>query len=189
MGTSASHPSPSTINWHAVARGYERDDIPVERIAQELWRAAQSEPNANWSALLSSPIIATCFDIAVHGDDPVTAVRSATREIVRTRQSSIAADIAKHAVLRSVGATNRAETFVGTLFSEASNYLVSRDLSSYVGPTFRNQTVAQAIQFKKELSGRVAEVVRQAAPVPSTRDPQAWQAYVHRVAVELAGRT
>ena len=55
MGTSVSQASPSTTNWLAVALAYVHDAIPVDRLVQELWRAAQSEPAADWGALLSEP--------------------------------------------------------------------------------------------------------------------------------------
>ena len=38
MGTSVSHRSPDTHNWRAVAASYLSENIPVERINQEIWR-------------------------------------------------------------------------------------------------------------------------------------------------------
>src|SRR5947207_5805508 len=111
MGTSVSQASPSTTNWLAVALAYVHDAIPVDRLVQELWRAAQSEPAADWGALLSEPIIAACKDIAVRSENPARAGSLAAREIVRRHASSLAADIAQRAVVQSYATEDRAQGF------------------------------------------------------------------------------
>ncbi len=45
MGTSVSRPSPNTHNWRAVAAIYQSEDFTVERINQEIWRAATNQPS------------------------------------------------------------------------------------------------------------------------------------------------
>jgi hypothetical protein len=73
------------------------------------------------------------------------------------------------------------------LFSEASNYLVSRDLPGFVGSNGRAQTVGQAVELKAAVRSRVEAVVEE-VPRPPTGAGQEWSAYVSAVVQRLAGR-
>ena len=170
MGTSVSQGSPRTASWSAVAAGYRDSSIPIRRVVTEIWRAAQSEADANWRSLISSPIVAACLEIAVESANPGTALTSAAREIARTRQSSLAAELAKRAIVQSFAAIDRAQqAFAESMFVETTDYLVARDLPEYVGESGRNQTVGEAIEFKNRVRETVAEVVRSGdSPVPQT---------------------
>jgi hypothetical protein len=152
MGTSISQRSPATPSWHAVTAAYNSDVIPIPRIVQELWRAATNQPTGNLAADLGAPIIARCFAIALNAPSREEALFSAGREVALSGQASLAADLAQRAVVLSFRpGEDRASAFVQSLFSEARSYLVSRDLSGYVGMSERLHTVSDAIAFKNEI--------------------------------------
>lgn len=187
MGTSISHPSPTNIpNWDAVALAYDNDAIPIERLVRELWRAAQSEQIADWHDLLSAPIIATCKDIALQGLTPTQAGSQAAREIVRQRAGSLAGDIAQRAVIQSFSYDDRAQGFVQALFVGVSDYLVSRDVSGYVGATDRTSTAASLIRFKAAIRERVVEVVQQVGRPPAPTANSEWPSFIAAAVARLA---
>jgi hypothetical protein len=188
MGTSVSHPSPATRNWAAVAAAYRRPDVPEERVVQEVWRAAQSDPDANWADLLSAPIVPACLEIALASGSPAAAVRDTAREIARTGQSSIAADIAKRAVVRSFGADDRRQAFVAAVFGEATSYLVSRDLPDHIGDAGRNRTVGEGVAFKEGLRARAERAVRELPAPAAARQGDAWPRFVGEAVRALAGQ-
>lgn len=53
MGTSVSRRSPETPSWRAVRATYQTD-LPIERVAREVWRAASTDPSAAWVDRLGS---------------------------------------------------------------------------------------------------------------------------------------
>jgi hypothetical protein len=114
---------------------------------------------------------------------PEEALRAASRHISQERVSSLAADIAKRAVVRSFSHEDRASGFARELLVETSNYLVSRDLSGSISPNSRNNSVSQAIAFKEQISQRVSDAVREAGS-PGT-EPAAWTAFLHRAIEQL----
>lgn len=187
MGTSLSQGSPGTTNWNAVAATYRSEAVPVDRVVQEVWRAAQSEIETDWQALLGAPIIATCLDIAVRSETPSQALTVASREIARARESSLATEVAKRAIVQSFAGEDRPLRFVQALFAEASNYLVSRDLPAYVGSAGRNRTIEDAIHFKDLVRQRVMDVVGTDVP-PGDPTIQRWPEFVMTTARRLAGR-
>ena len=195
MGTSASQSSPrsgrSATNWAAVAAGYRSPNVPIDRVIQEVWRAAQSEPTTNWRALLKSPGVALCLDASALGGTREQALSSVTREISRSHQSSVAADVAKRALVQGFSLSDDPRHgFAQALFSEVTNYLVSRDLSGHVGETFRNQRVSEAMEFKQRIRGQVREQVARLINeqgLPSRGDRQAWERFVDSAVTMLSG--
>lgn len=187
MGTSISQSSPTTTNWAAVGAAYDNDAVPVERLVQELWRAAQGVDAADWRALLAEPVIAACKDIAIQSETPASAGAGAAREIVRRRASSLAATIAQRAVVQSFAAADRAQGFAQSLFVGVSDYLVSRDLSGRVGATERTRTIADLMHFKAAIRERVAEVVRRAGVPPQLGADEDWRTFVATTIEQLAG--
>ena len=174
--------------WRAVQAGYRDPTVGVPRVVRELWRAAQSEVDANWRTLLSAPVIATCLRIAVTADSPARAASLASHEIAQSRQSSLAAEIARRAVVQSFGSADRANRFAEAVFSEASNYLVSRDLSGFVGRNARNRTVGDAIAFKQQIRRHVADVVRGSDLPRAAAGADQWAQFVGAAVDRLAQR-
>jgi hypothetical protein len=189
MGTSTSQRSPSTPNWHAVATAYTSSTIPVPRVVQELWRAATNQPTGDLASDLGTPIVAQCLTIALGAASREEALYSASREVARSGQASLAADIAQRAMAQSFrSGEDRTSTFVQSLFAEAGNYLVSRDLPGYVGVGERLHTISDAIAFKNEVRQQIIETVR-SVPTPAgiVSQPSVWTDYVARVVSRLTG--
>ena len=133
MGTSASQASPrsgpSATSWAAVAAGYRSPEVPIDRVVKEIWRAAQSGEEANWRVLLKSAGVRLCFDTASTAESPEQALATATREISRSRQSSIAVDVAKRALVQGFSVSGDVRRgFVEALFGQVTSYLISEIL-------------------------------------------------------------
>lgn len=191
MGTSVSQRSPSTPNWDAALIAYETDVIPLDRAVQEIWRAATNQPEGNLGVDLGSPIVAECLRIAESANSRGQAVQEARRAIALSGQTSLAADIAQRAVAQTFARPqDRTVAFAASLFAEAGNYLVSRDLPGYIGPEGRAKTVSQAIGLKSAVQERIIAVVNQ-TPRPSglSSSPALWRTFVNDVVTRLAGRS
>jgi hypothetical protein len=190
MGTSINQRSPVTPNWNAVTAAYNSSTISIPRIVQELWRAATHQPTGNLAADLGAPIIAQCLAIALSTPSRQEALQRASREVALSGQASLAADIAQRAVAQSFRpGEDRAGAFVQSLFAEAGNYLVSRDLPGYVGVSERLHTVSDAIGFKNEIRQQIIDTVR-TVPTPASlaTQPSAWEEHVANVVTRLMGR-
>jgi hypothetical protein len=82
-------------------------------------------------------------------DSPSEALRAASEEIARRRWSSLGTEIAKRALVQSFAQDDRSSAFIRSLLSEATAYLVSRDLPSFVGEgTEHLATITDAARFK-----------------------------------------
>lgn len=190
MGTSSSHRSPSTANWNAVAAGYMHESIPVERLTQELWRAATNQPLGDLTEDLSAPIISACLQIALDSDEPTAAVMEARNAIAHSGEVTIATDFAQRAIVQSLRADEeRTLAFVQALISEASNYLVSRDLSGYLGLGQRINNISDSIDLKISIQESMKKLVGK-IPIPKdlVKTPDNWKIFINRVINEIAGR-
>jgi len=189
MGTSVSHPSPRTPGWNAVAASYSTEAIAVQRVAQELWRAAASQPEASLTADLGHPLVSKLGEIAISVNDRMEAVQAGRRLVAAAGETSLAIDIAHRALsLSFTKAGDRSQSFAQALFAQAANYLVSRDLAGFVGRTGRIHNVSEAIALKAALADLAAATVR-TVPLSSSvfRDASSWRAYVHAVVARLVG--
>jgi hypothetical protein len=184
MGTSVNQASPRTRNWEAAQSTYKSDAFPVERVLQEVWRAATNQPEGDLAAQLAAPIVSRLRDIALQGATPVEVATAVNREIAQSRQASLGVEIARRAAVQCLGAENRAQAFNERVFAEASNYLVSRDLPGFVGANFRNQTVADSHQFKQSVLDAAARTAREVS-APRAATPDAWRRYAAAVVDRL----
>jgi hypothetical protein len=190
MGTSISHRSPSTPNWHAAISTYGTEAFTVDRVVKEIWRAATNQPIGDLKSDLAAPIISQCLGAALNAESPEQAYHNTSRMIALSGFSTLATDIAKRAVVSSFLKTeNRNANFVKSLFSEAVNYLISRDLPSYVGTGDRIKNVSATMDFKKQVKNEVETIVGR-HPIPNglERDAEAWKTYVERTISSLAGK-
>jgi len=180
MGTSVSHHSPDTHNWRAVAASYLSENVPVDRISQEVWRAATNQPFGNLPLSLADPIIARCLGTAIVSSSPQEAIRNVSRLIAESGEASLATDIARRAAIASFAEPgNRRMNFVRALFSEAVDYLVSRDLSGYVGKGDRIKDVSSSITFKAHIKKQVESII-DSNPAPENIEASSdkWKTYV-----------
>ena len=189
MGTSISQASPTTANWRAANTAYTSDALPVDRVAQEVWRAATNQPIGDLAVDLASPIIAQCAQIARDAASGTEAIASIRQSIMTAGDTSLAADIAQRAAVRCIAVGgDRIEGFVKSLFSEASNYLVARDLPGFVGRGQRTRAVSDARQFKSDVCRVVGQVVQTVARPPGAEhSPASWNTYVATVVKTLTG--
>jgi hypothetical protein len=187
MGTSVNQASPDTLNWRAVQASYTDDDVEVDRVVQELWRAATNQPDADFAIMLSNPIVARLRAIALKGGTPLVVASEGNRAIAESKQASLVTDIALRAAVQAASTPHPAQSFSERVFAEACNYLVSRDLPGYVGKVERSRTIPDLVQFKQSIIDVTTTAVRKAG-VPSRSTAQAWQKHVQHVIAALQKR-
>ncbi len=193
MGTSVSQRSPRSgrtgVNWSAVSVAYRSDNIPIERVVKEVWRAAQSDAESSWANLLQASAVLGCRDISIESGSAQEAMSAAVQMIARDGSSSIAADIAKRAIVQSFGSESREIGFAESLFAEATNYLVSRDLAGLVGTSDRTGSVTSASEFKRQIVQSVRDQVNtlvQGGVAPARQDMAAWRGFVRETIESLS---
>jgi hypothetical protein len=190
MGSSVNQRSSPTPNWRAASAAYTAPNIPIERIAQEVWHAAKNQPGENLPLLLRAGIIATCAETVASSNSPQQALATIRRQIALSGQASIAGDVAQRAVAGFQPTGDRLTAFAERLFFEASNYLVSRDLPGFVGSSPRIPNVSAAARLKSEVCNHVAAIVRSLpCPPEAVSSAPAWGTYVDKVVNTLSGGT
>lgn len=190
MGTSVSQRSPDTHNWRAVSASYLSDNFTVERINQEIWRAATNQPTGNLPMSMSEPIIAECLATVMDSSSAEEAARNITRLIAVSGETNLASDIARRAAVTSfLEPGNRRTNFIRSLFSEAVDYLVSRDLSGYVGQGDRIRDVSSSIVFKNDIK-RVVERIIDENPAQGNIETNVenWKTYIISQITNLTNR-
>lgn len=185
MGTSVSQGSPATVPWKMVNAAYRNDNIQPENLTKLLFRASGAEAETDLGMMLTEPIIGYCFSIATTQNIASDAVREVNRKIVSTSNNGLGVEIAKRAIIQSFYSDQRDMGFVEALFSEVTNYLVSRDLSPLIGTSNRLKTVSDAIVLKDKIGARVQEIVRNQGNPPRGEDNSQWQTYVLGILEEL----
>ena len=181
MGTSKSQPSPRTSNWHAAQLAYSDPSITLDRAVQEIWRAATNQPTGDLAASLQEPAIAECLALASSAPDRKSAVDVVARHIASLGRSSLGLVIAQRAIAQSYGQADTVASFATSLFAEAGNYLVSRDLPGFVGTNGRAKTASEAIALKAEIRDRVATRVAEIKPPRKSVLVNSWSEYVVKV--------
>jgi hypothetical protein len=189
MGTSVNQRSPRTANWSAVETAYTHLDISLQRTVQEIWRASSNEQDRGLVNDLGQPIIAQCVDIVRNANSPIEAGQKIRRLMVLSNQASLAGDIANRAAVGSFGkGGNPIDAFVVSLFSEASNYLVSRDIPGFVGLTDKVRTVRDVAEFKSSIIQEVvSKVTIVKKPQGDLSNPRTWKTYVDEITAQLTG--
>lgn len=172
--------SPDTDNWRIVQRAYENPDVPIELALRDIWRAADNQPEGNLFAQLADPVIGSLAALAAATSSPADASSEVGRVISDQNAASLAADLARRAVMQSAGRENAQELVVERLFMEATNYFVSRDIPGHIRPGSRLESVADARAFKQEAMNITAAAVR-SAPRPTSFEGQDWSSFVTTV--------
>jgi len=180
MGTSVSHHSPDTHNWRAVAASYLSKDFTIERINQEIWRAATNQPAGNLPMSLAEPIIADCLKTVMSSSSAQEAAHAVSKLVAVSGEANLATDIARRAAVTSfLEPGDRRMNFIRSLFSEAVNYLVSRDLPGYVGLSDRIRDVSSSIIFKRDIKKRVENIIdKNPAQEYIETDSDSWKTYI-----------
>lgn len=186
MGTSVSQSSPSTPRWQAAQATYYSPEVPIERTVQELWRAADSQVDENLARDLQAPIIAECLRITLASSTRTEAVRNVAQAVASSGESSLAAEIARRAAVRSFsGVESSAVAFAKAVFADAGDYLASRDLPGLVGISEKIPKVSDLMALKANIRERIAEVVED-VELPEEADVvEGWSDYAGRVVETL----
>lgn len=179
MGTSVNQASPRTLSWNVVKAGYRSPAVPVARLVSEVWRAALNQTTDNMAQLLAQPVVARLGELATQARSSTDLARKTSQMLAQSKNSSLAADIARRAAIQSVGSRDRANTFSERVFAEATSYLVSRDLPGFVGGD-RARTVAESLKFRADLAGHVASLAREIGG-PRRLDSDTWARHVQTV--------
>lgn len=185
MGTSVNQSSPKSLSWRAAQSGYRDASVPVERLAVEVWRAATNQPEGNLADLLARPIIVTLGRLISEAKSSVEFARRSSLAVAESKQASLGVDIARRAAMQSVGSPNPFKTFSERLFSEATAYLVARDLPGYVGAG-RARDVAESLSLASSVARHVAEITSR-IEVPIRLTSGSWAEHVRIVVDSLRG--
>jgi hypothetical protein len=182
MGTSVSQRSPSTPNWRVVDTGYINDDVTIDRLVQEIFRAAANQPEGNLLQDLSEPIMAECLRIVERANTHFDAIQQFRQALISSGQTSLAAEIAQRAIVLTFQSTeDRTSAFVHSLFSEAGNYLVSRDLSGFIG-SGRLSNISDSIAFKNSIRQQISKKVGEVSPPAKVLSKAIlWREYVNQI--------
>lgn len=176
MGTSTSQRSPSTTNWSIVGSVLGRPDVPLERQAAELWRAASSDPQVRLAERLSSEVLVAASHLAESRDAPAVVGESYDRLVAETKAADVFSDIGRRALVRAVIGGGGVERFAQELFAETASYYVSRDLASYVAAPGRVASTEAAIALKRAIIIHTKQAVAARPHLDVT--PRVWSQHV-----------
>lgn len=185
MGTSKNQSSPRTPNWKAAQLAYADPAVTIDRAVQEIWRAATNQPSGDLTQLLREPAIAECVAISTEAPNRESAVDAVSRHIASLGKASLGLVMAQRAIAQSYGQPDPVAAFTSSLFAEAGNYLVSRDLPGFVGTEGRAKTTSEAIALKAQLRERVAERASEIRPPRRAALVDGWSDYVTQVVEHL----
>ena len=173
MGTSVSQGSPRNINWNAVLSGYRDEFVSENRILSEIWRAYEKEKISN---LLKTTAIFDCYTVVSSSRDASEAIARYDSYLSEKKRNSIIAEIAKRTIPTSFEVDQPSNAWMARLFSEITNYVLSRDVSGFVGESYRNKSVKELIEFKDRLRSKVIRSISEEKVV--VRSIKEWRAFV-----------
>lgn len=175
MGTSVSQASPRNTNWSPVHAGYKSEFVPEERIISEIWRASENQ-DTPISQSIASAAIYECYSAVSGSENFQEAVQKFNDYITDSKSNSIVAEFAKRAIPAAYQSGKPADAWAARIFSEVTNYVMSRDASGFVGGGNRNKTVTEMISFKKSITNKVSEIV--GARVRTIKNQKDWNSFV-----------
>ena len=183
MGTSVSHGSPRIgQNWKPVFKCYEDERIPENRIINEVWRASENE-TIPISSYLKSNAIYNCFESVKNSKSFIEALEKYNQSILKTKSNSIIAEFAKRVIPIAFQSQQPSEKWINSFFSEVTNYFVSRDTSGFVGEKYRNKSVNDMIEFKRNINLKVNQLISsESRQIESQAD---WNSFVDRTITKL----
>jgi hypothetical protein len=155
MGTSVNQRSPNTGGWKSAAACYANEATSIDRTALEIWRAVSTQDDSIPDQL-GSDVVRKCAETAAKNLDPQQAVVEIER-LSATGDNNLIGEFAKRALLIKTGGGHAQESFASAVFRQITDYLVSRDISGYVGARYRCKTVAakvQAIEQRQQLTSQ-----------------------------------
>lgn len=163
MGTSTSQSSPrKSSNWKRVFVCYESNNLPDNRVMNEVWRASEtSEKDSKpLSSEMKTQAIYSCYEAVKSSKNFQEALQKFNKTIIETKGNSIVAEFAKRVIPSAFQSNNPSEQWTNSFFKEVTNYVMSRDASGFVGENYRNKSVKELIEFKKTVSSKVEKVIK-----------------------------
>ena len=184
MGTSISQHSPRTPKWKPVHVCYENDKIPEDIILNEIWKAADNptEP-VRWANEMKSDIVYKCYEIITASSNSQNALKKIHETILSTKSNSIVTEFAKRAIPAAYLKANPSAFWANNLFSEITNYVISRDISGFVGENYRNKSVKELFGFKKRLISNLNQILKSVKFEIKTKKD--WNTYIDNAIAKL----
>lgn len=179
MGTSVSHSSPrKSSSWKRVFICYENNNIPENRIVNEVWRASETsdKESSPLSTEMKSKAIYSCYEAVKSSNNFQDALQKFNSIILETKNNSIIAEFAKRVIPIAFQSTNPSEQWANNFFKEITNYVISRDTSGFVGNNYRNKSVKELIEFKKNISNKVSQII--SAETKEFKSQTDWNSFV-----------
>jgi hypothetical protein len=185
MGTSKNVRSPDIPPWKPFLAVVGRPDIPIERQARELWRAAYADRGPRLEDDFSQNTLAIACGLAATSRDVQAALRDYDAANQRERRAGLGVEIGRRALARAIARRTGVAGFAVDFFADACSYYASRDIPSFVGAAGRVQNTSSAI----ELKNAIAEVTReQVAKIGVPRaDAEGWASFVKSALTTLRG--
>lgn len=178
MGNSSNQSSPKTPNWRLAHAVLGNSNVSSERQSQELWRAAAADRGDHLAEALGSPLLANACVLATQTTSPSQAVREFEQSALDSHAASLALDLGKRALARSVANKTGPVGFASELFAETAGYYASRDLPSFVGAPGRIETTSKTIALKEQIRGHAREIAK---TFSIETDPKGWRNYIIKV--------
>ena len=163
MGTSISQSSPrKSSNWKRVFVCYENNNLPDNRVMNEVWRASETSEKESkpLSSEMKTQAIYSCYEAVKSSNNFNEALQKFNKAIIETKGNSIVAEFAKRVIPSAFQSDNPSEQWTNNFFKEVTNYVISRDASGFVGESYRNKSEKDLIEFKKTVSNKVEQVIK-----------------------------
>lgn len=177
MGTSISHPSPDTSNWKPPRIIYEKEQFPLDRLLKEIWRASENQENP-LSEKIGSESIFKCQKIISESKSIGEALRRFRKETLQSKDHSIVAEFAKRSIPAAFKSDTPLETWRTTFFTEITKYIMSRDVSGFVGEKYRNKNINDLNNFKASIGGNISAKLNDIGQKPTTL--KEWRGFVNQ---------
>jgi hypothetical protein len=185
MGTSKNVRSPDIPPWKPFLAVVGRPDIPVERQARELWRAAYAERGPRLEDDFSQRTLAVACELADSRRSIQAALHDYDAANQRERRAGLGVELGRRALVRAIARGTGAAGFAADLFADASSYYASRDLPSFIGAAGRVHNTSSAIELKNAISRVTREQVSKVG-MPGT-DAEGWASFVRTALMVLRG--
>ena len=184
MGTSISHPSPNNQNWKPIKIGYEKEQIQIQTIISQIWRASENQ-DVPLSTQMGTDLVFQCHEIVKNSTSISQAMNDFSKAQILSKQNSIVAEFAKRAIPSALSSKNPAQTWRSAFFSEITNYIVSRDASGYVGSNYRNKSIADLTSFKTTIRGEVTKIISSIKQEPANKAQ--WSSFISEAIIKVRG--
>lgn len=181
MGTSISQSSPrKSSNWKRVFVCYESNNLPDNRVMNEVWRASETSEKGSkpLSSELKTEAIYSCYEAVKSSKDFSEAIQKFNKAIIEIKGNSIVAEFAKRVIPSAFQSKNPSGQWTNNFFKEVTNYVMSRDASGFVGDSYRNKSVKELIEFKKNVSNKVEQVIK--SEKKEIRSQADWNSFVDK---------